>query len=104
MRALIALWALRLRRSAFPVKKCDALNTITAIAVRSAWLLMTTLFLTPFRAAALMTLGLDHAIASTGTTPTARTLRSGRCIVGPLRMAVTVAITIAVATAIFMPV
>ena len=87
MRALIALRLMRLRRSAFPVEECDALNTITAIAMRSAWLLMSTVFMTifvtPLRSATFMTIGLDHAIAGAGSTA-AWALGSGRRVVRPV--------------------
>ena len=74
----MTLMVLRLRRPAFPVKKCDALNTIAAIAVRRAWLLMTDIFVT---SATLMTVGLDHAITTARTPAAAGAFRAGCAIV-----------------------
>ena len=70
----MTLMVLRLRRPAFPVKKCDALNTIAAIAVRSPWLLIATILAGIFVTSALMAAGLDHTVTTARTPAAAWTL------------------------------
>ena len=90
LRALITLVALRPRRPAFPVKKCDALNTIAAIAVRSPWLLMTGIFMT----SALMAVGLHHTVPAARTPAPPRPLRAGSTFVGAGGMSVAVTMSV----------
>ena len=77
MRALVALllrtW-LRLGRTALTMQECNALN---AVALGVAKILAVVSRARRFVAIAFVTLGLNHAIAATWTTPAARTLRSG---------------------------
>lgn len=79
---------MRLRRPAFPVKKCDALNTIATVAMRSPWLLIARILAGIFVASALVTVGLDHAVTATGTPAAARTLRAGGAVAGAGTLAV----------------